>query len=129
MKKPLILVTGATGFVGREAVAQLVDAHHPVRALVRDPAKAKSLGEAVEVIVGDLAKPDTFTPAFAGVQKTYVIANGPDFPALEANAYQAARQAEAKHIVKLSGRGVGWPDIGKTVFGRQHETSEERRCS
>jgi NAD(P)-dependent dehydrogenase (short-subunit alcohol dehydrogenase family) len=50
MKKPLILVTGATGFVGREAVAQLVDAHHPVRALVRDPAKAKSLGEAGEVI-------------------------------------------------------------------------------
>ena len=50
MKKPLILVAGATGFVGREAVAQLVDAHHPVRALVRDPAKAKSLGEAVEFV-------------------------------------------------------------------------------
>src|SRR5713226_2095300 len=69
MKKPLILVTGATGFVGREAVAQLVDAHHPVRALVRDPAKAKSLGEAVEVIVGDLAKPDTFTPALRAFRR------------------------------------------------------------
>jgi nucleoside-diphosphate-sugar epimerase len=40
MKKPLILVTGATGFVGREAVAQLVDAHHPVRALVAIPRRA-----------------------------------------------------------------------------------------
>jgi len=63
MKKPLILVTGATGFVGREAVTQLVDVHHPVRALVRDSAKAKSLAEAVEVTVGDLVKPDIFTPA------------------------------------------------------------------
>ena len=69
MKKPLILVTGATGFVGPEAVAQLVDAHHPVQALVRDPAKAKSLGEAVEIIVGDLAKPDTFTPAFRAFRR------------------------------------------------------------
>jgi hypothetical protein len=34
-----------------------------------DPAKAKSLGEAVEVIVGDLAKPDTFTPAFRAFRR------------------------------------------------------------
>jgi uncharacterized protein YbjT (DUF2867 family) len=69
MKKPLILVTAATGFVGREVIAQLVDTHHPVRTWVRDPAKAKSLGEAVKIIVGDLAKPDTFTPAFRAFRR------------------------------------------------------------
>ena len=68
MKKPSILVTGARGFAGREAVAQWVD-HQPVRASVGDPAKAKSLGEAVEVIVGDLAKPNTFTPAFRAFRR------------------------------------------------------------
>jgi uncharacterized protein YbjT (DUF2867 family) len=69
MKKPLIWVTGATGLVGREPVAQLVDTHHPARALVRDPAKAKSLGEAVEIIVGDLAKPDALSPAFRAFRR------------------------------------------------------------
>ena len=64
IKKPLILVTRATGFAGREALAQWVDAHQPVRGLVRDPAKTKRLDEVVEVIVADLANPDTLTPAF-----------------------------------------------------------------
>jgi uncharacterized protein YbjT (DUF2867 family) len=67
MKRPMILATGPTGFVGLDAVAQLVDAHHPVRALVRDPAKAKSLGEAV-VLIGDLAKPNTFTPVWSAAR-------------------------------------------------------------
>ena len=68
MKKPLILITSAKGFAGR-ALAQLVDAHQPVRALVRDPAKAKRRGEAVEVIVGDLAKRDNFAPAFRAFRR------------------------------------------------------------
>lgn len=67
MENPLILATAATGFVGRGAVAQLVDAHQPVSALVRDP--AKSLGEAVVVMLGDLAKPNTFTPAFRAFRR------------------------------------------------------------
>ena len=68
-KKPLILVTRATGFAGREALAQWVDAHQPVRAFVRDPAKARRLDEVVEVIVDDLAKPDTLTPAFRAFRR------------------------------------------------------------
>ena len=44
MTKPLILVTGANGTVGSQVVKQLVQGGHRVRALVRDPAKAKILG-------------------------------------------------------------------------------------
>ena len=68
MKKPLILVTRAKGFAGR-ALAQLVGAHQPATALVRDPAKAMRRGEAVEVIVGDLAKRDDFAPAFRAFRR------------------------------------------------------------
>jgi nucleoside-diphosphate-sugar epimerase len=51
----IILVTGASGFVGHRVVAKLLTRGEPVRALVRDPAKAEKLrAQGVEVCVGDL---------------------------------------------------------------------------
>ena len=67
-----ILVTGATGAVGREVVAQLVEAGHPVRALTRDPAKA-SLPPQVEAVAGDLTRPETLDAAFDGVTAVHLI--------------------------------------------------------
>lgn len=52
----MILVTGATGSVGREVVAQLGSRGHTVRAVVRDLGAAR-LPEGTEVVPGDLADP------------------------------------------------------------------------
>jgi len=101
MTTPLILVTGSTGTVGREVVKQLVEGGHKVRALVRDPAKAK-FDSSVEVVQGDLARPETLAAAFSGVDKAFVISNGPDLTKLETNAFTAAKGAGVKHVVKLS---------------------------
>ena len=52
-----VAVTGATGFVGRSVVRALLDAGHPVRALVRDPAKADRTlptHDELEITPGDL---------------------------------------------------------------------------
>ncbi|HEY1174613.1 MAG TPA: NAD(P)H-binding protein, partial [Phytomonospora sp.] len=57
-----VLVTGATGTVGREVVRQLVAAGVPTRALVRDPARAGLPG--AEVVTGDLTEPATLAAAF-----------------------------------------------------------------
>jgi uncharacterized protein YbjT (DUF2867 family) len=57
-----ILVTGATGTVGRHLVGQLSDAGHRVRALTRDPAAANLPG-GVDLVAGDLTDPDTLTTA------------------------------------------------------------------
>ena len=57
-----ILVTGATGNVGRVVVAQLLDLGRPVRALVRNPKPAK-LPVEVEVVCGDLTAPETLDEA------------------------------------------------------------------
>lgn len=100
MTNELILVLGATGTIGSEVVKQLVEAGQSVRALVRDPAKAK-LPSAVEIVVADLSKPETLGPAFAGVAKAFVASNGQDIAALEANAFDAAERAGVKHIAKL----------------------------
>jgi uncharacterized protein YbjT (DUF2867 family) len=56
-----ILVTGAPGTVGRQVVAQLLDAGVEVRALARE-LEAARLPDGVEVIGGDLTEPATLPP-------------------------------------------------------------------
>ncbi|MFY0758662.1 NAD(P)H-binding protein [Metabacillus dongyingensis] len=67
-----ILVTGATGNVGRHIVNQLVKAGHHVRALTRNPSSAK-LPEGVEVVYGDLTEPKTLASALNGVTGIHLI--------------------------------------------------------
>ncbi|TMR97923.1 NAD(P)H-binding protein [Nonomuraea basaltis] len=70
-----ILVTGATGTVGRQIVAQLVERGAPVRALTRNPAAARLPGS-VEVAYGDLTEPRSLTPALEGVTALHLITVG-----------------------------------------------------
>jgi uncharacterized protein YbjT (DUF2867 family) len=67
-----VLVTGATGRVGREVVTQLVQAGVPVRALTRQPETAE-LPPAVEVVGGDLCIPDSLDAAFAEVAAVFLV--------------------------------------------------------
>ena len=63
-----VLVVGATGSVGRHVVDAAVAAGHRVRALVRDPARAVGFPASVEVVVGDVTRPDTLGPAVDGIE-------------------------------------------------------------
>lgn len=121
----LILVTGATGVVGGELVPQLVAAGQRVRVLVRDPAKA-DYGPTVEMVRADLEQPDTLAAAFAGAEKVVTSVNGPDIALLEANAFEAARQAGVKHIVKVSAMEAFQSHMDGTVHARAHVVGEER---
>ena len=67
-----ILVTGATGTVGRHVVDQLVQKGEQVRAVSRNPEKA-NLPAGVEVVAGDLNKPDTLQAALDGVKGLFLI--------------------------------------------------------
>jgi uncharacterized protein YbjT (DUF2867 family) len=70
--RPAILVTGATGTVGRQVVSQLLDAGHAVRALVRDPASA-GLPASVALAGGDLADPATLAAALDGAGAVFLV--------------------------------------------------------
>ncbi|WP_250471899.1 NmrA family NAD(P)-binding protein [Caballeronia sp. GAFFF1] len=67
-----ILVTGATGRVGRQVVEQLVSRHADVRVLVRDPSKAHFPAE-VTVAQGDMLDIDSLRRAFAGARTLFLL--------------------------------------------------------
>jgi len=67
-----ILVTGATGNVGRQVVEQLTKRGAKVRALVRDPSKAR-FPAGVEVVQGDLLDIDSVRSAFSGVSTLFLL--------------------------------------------------------
>lgn len=95
----MILVTGATGNVGKDLVKRLVDKGAQVRVLLRDQKKAAALGDRVEVVIGDLNKPETLGAPMQGVEKLFLVT--PDTGQV-ANLLKVAKQAGVKHVVKLS---------------------------
>jgi len=66
----MILVTGGTGFVGQEVVRELLVRGYRVRVLVRHPERAGHFKKhsGVEMVQGDVLKPETLLPAMTGVQ-------------------------------------------------------------
>lgn len=94
----MILVTGATGSVGRLLVDELAAAGAPVRALTNNPKKA-ALPEGVEVAKGYLGKPATLPAALKGVDTVYLA----PLPAYVDDFVAAAKEAGVRRVVVLSG--------------------------
>jgi uncharacterized protein YbjT (DUF2867 family) len=118
----MILVTGATGHVGRELVGQLVDRGENVRVLVRDLGRAAALPAAVERSVGDLLDTDSLTEAFDGVDRLFLLVPGIGHEGA-VNALTAARAAGVRHLVYLSSYAVAVEPM--PAMGRWHHAREQ----
>lgn len=102
----LILVTGATGTVGRHVVEQLVNKGIQVRAVSRNPLKAK-LPKEVEVVQGDLNVPRTLENAFHGVDGMYLITSS-DQPDVDLQTDAEIVELAEKYGVKRVSVLVGY---------------------
>jgi uncharacterized protein YbjT (DUF2867 family) len=121
-----ILVTGATGVAGSAIVREFIRSGHPVRVLVRNPARAAALRAfpTVEVMEGDLLKPETLRSALTGVHRALLLSS-PDAQLVQAQTsfIDAAASSGVKHIVKFSGLSAA--DIGTPfIFGPMHAEIE-----
>src|SRR5512143_821565 len=72
-----VLVVGATGSIGRLVVEEALREGHAVRALVRNPGKARQLPPEAQVVVGDVTRPDSLPGAVDGLDAV-VFTLGPD---------------------------------------------------
>jgi uncharacterized protein YbjT (DUF2867 family) len=113
----VILVTGATGFVGRRVVHALRSSEREVRCLVRDPAAASALEQlGCELVSGDMSDPASLAQAVAGceavVHLVAIIHGRPgDFERVMADGTRslvaAARDAGIRRFIQMSALGVG----------------------
>ena len=118
----MILITGATGNVASLLIPALREAGEQVRALVHDVSKAQTLEDlGVEVVIGDMERPETLAKAVAGVDQIYLItSNGPASARQAKNVIAAAKEAGTPKIVRQSAYGTS-----KSRIIQQHEEIEE----
>ncbi|MGA4840066.1 NAD(P)H-binding protein [Streptomyces sp. G45] len=125
-----VLVTGATGRVGREVVGHLLKRGVRVRALTRRPEAAR-LPEGVEVVAGDLSDPASLAPALDGVTGVHLMTSANGEPVTEEVAGELVALAErsgVRHVTvlwsgvegaverALAKSGLGWTVLEPVEF-------------
>lgn len=110
---PLILVTGATGYIASLLIPQLLENGYRVRAMARQPERLRKRDwyKHVEMVRADVMEPETLTKAMEGVGTAYYLIHnmawGHGYTAIElegaSNFAHAAEQAGVEHIIYLGG--------------------------
>jgi len=117
----MILITGASGNVGREVLKQAAG-QLKVRAAYMSANKAKEAPAGVETVLMDYAKPETVRAALDGIEKVFLVGPpSPNVAELEGVLVNEAKKSGVRHIVKLSALGER-----KAIFPSLHRDSEEK---
>jgi uncharacterized protein YbjT (DUF2867 family) len=130
-----ILVTGATGYVGGRLILPLLEVGYQVRVLVRDPERlgGRSWLDRVEVVKGDVSKPETLPQALEGMDAAYYLIHslgGKDFAERDEqggrNFGKAAKASNVQRIIYMSGLGDPSDDLSQHLKSR-HATGDALR--
>ena len=133
----LVLVVGATGYVGGRLVPELERCGHRVRCLARRPEYLRErVGVATDVVPGDVLDPASLAAAMQAVDTAYYLVHSMG----EAGAFEeidragasnfaaAAREAGVRRIIYLGGLGDGDVRLSSHLRSR-HEVGEVLRAS
>ena len=129
MTAPLVLVTGATGYIGGRLVPHLLESGYRVRAMVRTPSRLSlhPWVDQIEVVAGDALDGESVTAAAAGCDFAYYLIHSMDGSgpfrdrdaAAARNFRDAADAAGLKRIVYLGGLGDPDDDLSSHLASRQ----------
>lgn len=125
----MILVSGATGYVGGRIIPSLLEKGYRVRVFARDPQRlqGRPWTEQIEIIRGDVMEPDTLDEAMQAVDYAYYLihsmGSGTNFHERDLvaaqNFSQAAGKANIKRIIYLGGLGDPETDLSQHLRSRQ----------
>jgi uncharacterized protein YbjT (DUF2867 family) len=126
--KPLVLIAGATGYVGGELLKKLLDAGYTVRCLSRRPEalRAKAL-PGLEIVEGDVLNSASVRAAMAGVGSAYYLVHSmgstqsfedQDRTGAQ-NFVKAARDAGVQRMIYLGGLGRSSGELSTHLRSRQ----------
>jgi uncharacterized protein YbjT (DUF2867 family) len=120
-----ILITGATGFIGRRLTQRLLDEGYPVRCMVRHTSAGLPVG--AEIVQGDMLDPATLGRALAAIDTAYYLVHSMsggragferrDREAAE-NFVAAANRAKVRRVIYLGGLGETGDDLSEHLKSR-----------
>jgi uncharacterized protein YbjT (DUF2867 family) len=104
----MILVTGASGTVGKAVLNEVARSGTEHKAMYRSAGEAAKAPAGTQTVIADFAKKETLAAALRDVDSVYLVCSPiPDLVQLESNMIEACLAAGVKHIVLNSALGAG----------------------
>jgi uncharacterized protein YbjT (DUF2867 family) len=120
----MILITGASGTVGKMVLAEVARSGAKHRAMYRSLEEAGKASSGTEAVIADFSKKSTLAEALRGVTSVYLVCSPiPELVQLEGNVIEASAEAGVRRIVLNSALGAG--DYGKS-FPSWHRKVEDK---
>ena len=104
----MILITGATGKVGKELVRNLSERRSGFKVMVRSKEAVKDFeAQGIKAVLGDFERPETFGGALANIRSVFLLTTPrPDNLAIERKFLAACKSKGIRHVVRLSAIGA-----------------------
>jgi len=120
----MILITGASGSVGKAVLQEAIRKEAKVRAMYRSKEEAAKTPSGCEPVLADYADKQSLRKALEGAATAYVVCSPiPQLVELESNMLDACKESGVKHVVLNSALGAG--DYGKS-FPSWHRKVEDK---
>jgi uncharacterized protein YbjT (DUF2867 family) len=124
----MILITGASGTVGRAVLEEVRKTGKPFKAMVRNGEDAKKAPPGVSTVQADFADTSSLKQALQGIDTAFVVCSPiPQLVELEGNMIDACNEAGVRHIVLNSALGAG--DYPKSFPGWHRKVEDKLRAS
>jgi uncharacterized protein YbjT (DUF2867 family) len=124
----MILITGASGSVGKAVLQEAMRRESKVRGMFRSKEEAAKVPSGCEAVLADYSDKQSLHSALKGVTSVYVVCSPiPQLVELESNMVAACKEAGVKHVVLNSAMGAG--EYGKSFPGWHRKVEDKLKAT